>query len=57
MEDTVIEDPTWTYQHDLTAKDMIVNMLGRDRATVRVDRKIGPDAMTVCLLWRKKPQL
>jgi hypothetical protein len=53
----VIEDPTWTYQHDLTAKDMIVNMLGRDRATVRVDRKIGPDAMTVCLLWRKKPQL
>jgi hypothetical protein len=37
------EDPTWTYEHDLTAEDMIVHLLGRDKATVRADRKAGPD--------------
>jgi hypothetical protein len=44
MEDKVMEVPTWTYQHNFTTEDMIVNMLGRDRAMVRVDRKAGPDA-------------
>ena len=28
------EDPTWTYEHDLTAEDLIVHFLGRDRRTV-----------------------
>jgi hypothetical protein len=39
----VMEDPTWTYQNDLTVEDMTVNILGRDRTTVRVDRKAGLD--------------
>ena len=38
------EDPTWTYEHDLTAEDLIMHFLGRDRASVRVDRKADSDA-------------
>ena len=38
------EDPTWTYEHDLTAEDFIVHFLGRDRGSVRVDRKADSDA-------------
>jgi hypothetical protein len=38
----VSPDPTWTYEHDLTAEDMLVHLLGRDCATLRVDRRSGP---------------
>jgi hypothetical protein len=36
-------DPTWTFNHDLTAEDMLVHYLGWDQGTVRVDRKARPD--------------
>jgi hypothetical protein len=44
IEEEVMEDATWTYQHDFTAEDMFVNILGWDRATIHADRKPGSDA-------------
>ena len=50
-------DPTWTYEHDLTAEDMLVHLLGRDRATLRVAKRAALRWMMACLLWRKRHQL
>jgi hypothetical protein len=37
------EDPSWTYEHDLTVEDMLVHLLGKDRATLNVDWMARPE--------------